>query len=302
MKSGFQNWSDIAVFLAVCRCGSTMAASKTLGMAQPTVARRIEALEHALRITLFERDTRGFHPTAAARRLIPQAEAMEAAAGALAAEAEAACCANVQPIKFTAPRVNFTENLSRILTDFTAENPGVQFELISTYDVVDLMAGEADVALRITHKIDDERLICRKLTMATSSLYVSESYAKKHGFPASVDDLDGHCFAVMPPAYGSITLNRMVLERIDPAQIVSRCTDVEAQMSAVKAGFGVGVLPTPMAEKDATLIRCFPPPEGTATASWLIMSPEAYKRPMVKAFSAFFATRFKALFKSYAGS
>ena len=42
MKGVFQNLSDVRVFLAVLRAGSTLAASKTLGMAQPTVARRIE--------------------------------------------------------------------------------------------------------------------------------------------------------------------------------------------------------------------------------------------------------------------
>ncbi|MBT8425437.1 MAG: LysR family transcriptional regulator, partial [Silicimonas sp.] len=46
MKSEFRNWSDIRVFLAVIREGSTLAASRKLGVAQPTVARRIDALEH----------------------------------------------------------------------------------------------------------------------------------------------------------------------------------------------------------------------------------------------------------------
>ena len=56
MKSEFRDWSDVRVFLAVVRAGSTLAASNSLGMAQPTVARRIEALEHALGLVLFERD------------------------------------------------------------------------------------------------------------------------------------------------------------------------------------------------------------------------------------------------------
>jgi DNA-binding transcriptional LysR family regulator len=62
MKSETWNWSDLRVFLAVLDAGSTLAASKALGMAQPTVARRIDALEHATGLTLFERDTRGRNP------------------------------------------------------------------------------------------------------------------------------------------------------------------------------------------------------------------------------------------------
>jgi DNA-binding transcriptional LysR family regulator len=64
MKSENWNWSDLRVFLAVLDAGSTLAASKALGMAQPTVARRIDALEHATGLTLFERDTRGAQATA----------------------------------------------------------------------------------------------------------------------------------------------------------------------------------------------------------------------------------------------
>ena len=80
MKSELRDWSDVRVFLAVVRAGSTLAASKVLGLAQPTVARRIEALERSLGLFLFERDTRGFQPTPEARALIAHAQSLEAAA------------------------------------------------------------------------------------------------------------------------------------------------------------------------------------------------------------------------------
>ena len=78
MKSEFRNWSDIRVFLAVVREGSTLAASHKLGMAQLTVARRIEALEHATGLTLFERDNRGFKPTKNGRELVKLAVSLGA--------------------------------------------------------------------------------------------------------------------------------------------------------------------------------------------------------------------------------
>ena len=77
MNSQFKNWSDLRVFLAVFRLGSTLAASKKLGIAQPTVSRRIDALEAEVGLTLFDRDTRGFKPTDFAKLLLPLAEEME---------------------------------------------------------------------------------------------------------------------------------------------------------------------------------------------------------------------------------
>lgn len=297
MKSAFQNWSDVRVFLAVARSGSTLAASKTLGMAQPTVARRIDALEHALGLTLFERDTRGFHPTRDAERLMEKAQAMETVAEALVRDAQAARRPDGRPIRITLPRVNFSANFAEIMADFSDANPGVSFEFISTYKLLDLSKGEADVALRITNEIDDDRLICRKLTTVTGSLYASRNYAERYGLPASENDLAAHRFVVFEYTSATQRVNNWLLERIDPSQIVTRVSHVEAMTAAVHAGLGIGPISTSLARDDETLIRCFEPPAGTDTSSWLLISPEAWRRPEVKAFAAFFAPRYKAIFR-----
>jgi DNA-binding transcriptional LysR family regulator len=49
--------------LAVARSGSTLAASRLLGVKQTTVARRVEALEGELGTQLFERRPGGYRPT-----------------------------------------------------------------------------------------------------------------------------------------------------------------------------------------------------------------------------------------------
>ena len=77
------NWDDLRVFLALVESGSLSAAARDLGLSQPTVGRRIQALEHALDERLFDRLPRGYVPTAAARALLPMAQAMSAAAEAV---------------------------------------------------------------------------------------------------------------------------------------------------------------------------------------------------------------------------
>ena len=56
------DWNDLKAFLAVARGGSTLAASKALGVNQTTVARRIESLEQDLGFKLFERVIGGLPP------------------------------------------------------------------------------------------------------------------------------------------------------------------------------------------------------------------------------------------------
>ncbi len=266
-------------------------------MSQPTVARRIDALEHALKLTLFDRDTRGFHPTQDAKKLLVAAEAVEAGVGAFLSDAKNFVRANSHPIRITAPRVNFSASFAAILSEFSAEHPGTHFEFISTYDVLDLAAGEADVAIRVAKKIDDDRLICRRLNEVTASLYASPAYAERHGLPTSPAELADHSFVVYDRYASSMGVNEWLLDQIDSAQIVSTCSDPETMIAAVKVGIGIGVVATSMANDDSGLIRCFAPPEGTSSNSWLLVSPDAYRRPEVRAFTNFFAPRYQAIYK-----
>ena len=137
---------------------------KALGISQPTVARHIDALEHALRLKLFDRDTRGFRATQDGVRLKVAAEAVEALVGVSVGEGENSLQANSKPKRITAPRTNFSANFAKILSDFSAVHLGAHFGFISTYDVLDLSAGEVDVAIRIARNVEDQLLICRKLT------------------------------------------------------------------------------------------------------------------------------------------
>lgn len=297
MNSDEFNWPDVRVFLAAMRTGSTLKAARALGLSQPTVSRRIDALEHGLKLRLFERDNRGLHPTQEARALLPKAEALEAAAAEFMTAAARAATPNVRPIRLTAPRVNFSDNLAAALADFTAANPGVSFEFVASYKILDLVAGEADVAIRVTREVTDDRLICRRLTTSTASIYGSESYAARHGLPASAEDLAGHKFVVFEHRRIPSPLNAWLLERIIPDQIVSRCSDIESLSAAVRAGLGLGPIATSLAADEPTFRRCFPPPEGLGMPVWLLIGPDAWRRPEVKAFARFFVPRFRSYMK-----
>lgn len=300
MKNRFGNWSDVRAFLAVMRAGSTLAASRAMGLSQPTVARRLDALEHTLGVTLFERDTRGARPTAEARALLPAAEALERAAEALAKEAARHHPKAARTIRITAPTMSFSPRFAALLSEFSDQHPNVSFELIGTTDIVDVAAGEADVALRFASRITDDRLICTKLTDVRGAIFTSRRYAERNGVPSGEDDLAGHRFVVATLERLSFTLNTWLQERIAPEQIVSRCSDVDSILAAIMAGQGCGPIPLSVADDHPDLVRCFEPPGSVYVSSWLVIGPDAWRRAEVKAFAAFFAPRFRALFRKFA--
>jgi len=294
MKSHFHNWSDVRVFLAVVRTGSTLGASKTLAMTQPTVARRIDALEHALGLMLFDRDTRGFHPTAEALELMEPAEKIEAGVTALSEAAERAKSNGGGAIRLTAPIPAFTRRLSGLLDSFCEMHPNVRFEFFPSNAMTDIAGGEVDIAIRAAEEVEDPALICRKLAVLTGSLYGSKRYGDKHGLPASVDDLAGHKFIVFDAPGNPIKLNNWLLGRIDPDQIMMRVPDINAMFTAIEMGAGLGPLPTSQVKIQDKVIRCFAPPPETALTLWLLVNPKAYRRAEVKAFTSFFAPRYAA--------
>ena len=74
------NWDDARVFLAVEREKTLRGAARMLNLDQATVGRRIAALEHALRATLFLRTSEGYALTAAGEAALRSAEKMEQSA------------------------------------------------------------------------------------------------------------------------------------------------------------------------------------------------------------------------------
>ncbi|HEV7233950.1 MAG TPA: LysR family transcriptional regulator, partial [Sphingorhabdus sp.] len=77
------DWNDLRYFLAVARSGSTLAASRKLGVSQATVSRRISVLEEALDVALFIRNPAGYSLTLRGQAMLPEAEAVEDAVEAL---------------------------------------------------------------------------------------------------------------------------------------------------------------------------------------------------------------------------
>jgi len=298
MKSDMKSWSDLRVFLAVARAGSTLAASKSLGMAQPTVARRIEALEHELGQILFERDTRGFHMTEAAKAIRPMAEAMEQAAQTLRVKIEE--IGAPRPIRITAFVANFNDQVAEIMNEFALDHPEIGFEFLPSMGKFDLIAGEADIALRLSFVDEHPDLISRHISTAQFALFGAASYAEKFGLPSCPEDMPGHRLLVLRRDDVRPIIYNWFRRYVSEDQITRVYAEPGLLDTAVRTGQGLGINNLRMAEKDEAagrLVRCFDPiPEITAKHQ-LLVSPSAWRRPEVKTFVRFFAPRYAALYQ-----
>jgi DNA-binding transcriptional LysR family regulator len=70
-------WSDLRIFLAIAREGTLGAAARKLGQGQPTMGRRLRALEQSVGQTLFQRTGEGFVLTDEGTAVLSHVERME---------------------------------------------------------------------------------------------------------------------------------------------------------------------------------------------------------------------------------
>jgi molybdate transport repressor ModE-like protein len=289
------DWNDLRHFLAVARTGSTLAAGRSLRVSQTTAARRVTALEEALGVTLFDRHPGGYRLTEAGQALVERAEEMEQAAERLADAAAGQSRETSGIVRLTVEELYAVTLLAPILRDLHEAHPAIRIELDTSEEVRDLAGGAADVALRSSEQLSGGGLIGRRVATTTWAIYCSRAYAEAHGRPRTRKALHGHPI-IGGGGPGVWKPYRAWLEReglVDAIAIQHGTTT--GLLAAVRAGSGLAVLPTLIADLDPDLLRCLPPKPGYELGLWLVVHERQRHTPRVRVVLDFLAERFTAL-------
>lgn len=251
------DWDQARIFLSVARSGQLLAAARQLHLDHATVSRRVNALEAALRVKLFERRTTGVVLTAAGEQFLQHAERMETAM--LAAQAELAGT-NVSvsgTVRIGAPDGFGAFFLSPRMTSLLQRHPDLLIQLAPLPRTFSLAKREADLAVTIDRP-EHGRLSVRKLSDYSLSLYASADFIARHGMPTSRADLA----ALRIVTYiGDLLFSRQLNFFDDltlPARTRFECASVAGQVEAIKAGVGVGFVHDYVGINHADLVRILP--------------------------------------------
>jgi DNA-binding transcriptional LysR family regulator len=161
--------------------------------------------------------------------------------------------------------------------------PGIRIELDPTEAKRDLGAGEADIALRLMKESADSALVGRRIGPDYWTIYCSRDYAAAHGLPRRRRQLADHTFigGGSPMVWHAW---RQWLERNNFAdQVVVHHGTSTGLLAAARAGLGLAVLPSLVAELDPDLIRCLPPQPDHEFELWLLTHERLRHTPRVRA-------------------
>jgi DNA-binding transcriptional LysR family regulator len=235
------DWDDLRFFLAVARAGRLTAAARQLEADHTTVSRRISSLETALKAKLFERSPQGYTLTEPGERLLAKAEAMETQALAVASELGGADLALTGTVRIGAPDGIGTYFLAPELGTLAERHPGLTLQLVALPRTFSLSKREADIAVTLEQPTEG-RLVSRKLTDYRLRLYASKEYLERHGPVTELADLSGKTLVtyVADLLYSPVLDYFSALEKHTARRF--ECASVVAQLEAVRAGVGIGIL------------------------------------------------------------
>lgn len=242
-------WSDIKVFLAIARTGTLMAAARQTGQSQPTMGRRLKALEASLSLTLFQRTSDGFVLTAEGESVLGHAERMEEQALAFQRELEGREQRLEGALRVSSSDWFGVYVLSPMLAGFLRQHPGVSIELLTDARLLNLARREADLVFRI-QPFDEPYILQRKLMHMDYALYTAA------GQPHPVaGDGEGSALVTLDGAYRDFP-DAVWLRRLLPkARTAFGSNNREAQARLCAAGIGLAVLPVALGSQTPGIER-----------------------------------------------
>ena len=286
--------NELAVFTYVVEHGGFTAAAEATQLPKSNISRRIASLEERLGVRLLERTTRKVHVTEIGdiyyrhcRRMLDEADdadlyveqAMEIPRGTL--------------------RVSATVNVGQHLlapmaAEFMSQYPEVQFELIWTNRLIDVIDEGFDLTIRIG-ALQDSSLVARRLGQWRLFLYASAEYLKVRGTPQNPEDLQDHDCLVMSDMRAS---NQWMLSKggiTEQVVLTPRASvnDFDTLRRMVADGGGIAILPNYMHFGDyhSRLVRVLDDWTGRLTELHAIFPSHRGATPKVRAFLDFLIVR-----------
>jgi DNA-binding transcriptional LysR family regulator len=288
------DWDDLRFFLAIAQHGSLSSAARSLRVTQPTVGRRLDALERKLGSRLFQRTPSGFTLTATGEGIRAHVERMEQ--DALAAERRA----TGRDIGLSGTvRVSTTEwfashVLGPLLIPLSARHPALGIELHADVRRVSLTQREADLALRFV-PFEQQDIFQRKLARVAFGLYAAEDYLARHGAPDFSRQCEGQALVTMSDDQGRIADGVWLRSLAAGARIAFSLNNRDVQARVAAAGAGLACLPRLLGDAVAGLRRLETPTPAPTRDLWLGIHGDLRGTPRVKEVAGFIGRELQRL-------
>lgn len=268
-------WDDLRTFLAIARHGTLSAAARTLGVTQPTMGRRLAAMEERIGARLLQKQPGGFALTPLGESILGNAERIEGEA----LTAERVITGRDVALEGTVRLTTVDTLAARIVTPALAVlqqvHPGIVVELVPDTRTLSLSKREADIALRMS-RFEGHEVVARKVGTLALGIYGSPRWLEP-GNKANVrliTVLDDQ--AHLPEA-------TWLREHYPKAEIAFRTNSREVQVWAAMSGAGVAAIACYLADAEPGLVRLNREVPNLTRDIWLGVHSDMRHMPRIRA-------------------
>lgn len=200
-------------FVRIVDAGTLSAAAAQLGTTQPTVSRRLQALERSLGVRLLRRSTHSMTLTEDGQRCLERARELLASWHAFEADLRGAGDEPEGTLRVIAPHAFGQQQLVAPLAEYLARFPRVNVEWLLHDRRPDFIAEGIDCAIQVG-QIDDQGVIAVKLAEVPRIVVAAPQLAARLPATPSPEDLATIPWLALRPYYR----NELALTSLDDAR------------------------------------------------------------------------------------
>ncbi len=182
---------DLLIFSRVAALQNLSAVGSELGLTPGTISKRIQALEEALAVRLFERTTRSIRITEEGTRFLGYVERVLSELDHARSSMAASSSKPIGKIKVSAPQVLGRRFIAPALPSLLEAYGEIEVQLDLTDRQVNLHEEGYDIAIR-SGALDDSTLIAKRLVTDKIVIAASPSYLTAFGMPKTPDQIAEH--------------------------------------------------------------------------------------------------------------
>ena len=283
------NWQDLQFFLAVFEAGSLTKASVVTGVSQPTLGRRMKALETRLGNRLFNRLPGSFEPTSLGRQMAALAVETRNKVNGIFRSTE------LQKLGTIVIRLSASMTISTIVADHLAELTGnaqrVVLDIASTRVTTRIGQRECDMAIRLRKPPTNGPIVSRRFGRIAFAVYGARRLiggVRYTELPIGIPFL-GLTDDRPPPQPD--WFDRFMAER--QGRLLYRLGEVFLRLRSVKTGLGISLLPCVLADCEPDLVRVTKPIPELTEDLYLLVHRDLAKLTEIQSVSANIQRLFK---------
>jgi DNA-binding transcriptional LysR family regulator len=291
--------SRLVYFVAVAETHAFTRAAQRLGITKAVVSQQVARLEAELGTSLFVRTTRRVELTEAGRNLYERMVGVLQGAQEAVAETAQASSRPQGTLRIVAPSAYGVIMIVPAVTKFLGSHPNCRADLRFNDRIVDILAGEIDIAIRVGW-LTDSSLHARRLGSFQQFLVASRQFAsqlEKIKAPKGLAAIPFIANTALPEPKTYSFTNRTGVRATFAGTATLAVDSTRGVLAALLAGAGFSILPDFMVREDIAagrLVHVLPQwllPEGGIHA---VFPSARFRAPRVTAFVEVLASMIRA--------